>query len=136
MTYQGLIEEVSRQTGMSPRTTRRFVDTVIATVVTAVQEEGFVKLLRLGKFWRDEKVISGQYRARLRFSTTRALRKRMSDKTEAKAMEKYGVEIDDNDKSKKARITGKCPDCGNPLSSDTGTLLCGKCGTKPFEDQK
>jgi nucleoid DNA-binding protein len=136
MTYQGLIEEVSKRTGMTPAGTRKFVDAVISTVITAVGEEGFVKLLRLGKFWRDEKIIKGQKLARLRFTTTRALRKRMRNKTEAKAMEKFGVEIDE-DKSKKARVTGKCPDCGSQLLNDGSSVLrCSKCGTKPFEGQK
>jgi len=49
--------------------------------------------------------------------------------------EKYGVEETTTDVKTAAAGRGKCPVCESVLrpSSVTGILLCGKCGSLPFE---
>lgn len=50
-------------------------------------------------------------------------------------MEKFGVLIEEDDKSKTATDRKSCPSCGCQLRSleHTGVPLCPNCGTKPFE---
>ena len=51
-------------------------------------------------------------------------------------MEKFGVEEDEPAPDKTAEEKPKvCPSCGSPLRpiSETGVLICPKCGSKPFE---
>lgn len=53
-------------------------------------------------------------------------------------MDKYGV-VTDDEKTKTAGTTEKCPQCGGPinrskrLTEEYGTPWCEKCGTEPFE---
>lgn len=51
-------------------------------------------------------------------------------------MDKFGVEEEDPPPNKTAADAPKeCPACHTPLRpiSETGVLLCPKCGSKPFE---
>lgn len=47
-------------------------------------------------------------------------------------MEKRGVVLDD-EKTKTADVTKKCPKCGAELRDPD---CCGTCGTEPFEKRK
>ena len=53
-------------------------------------------------------------------------------------MEKYGVEEEDLPADKTAEDKTLCPVCKTPLRpvSETGVLLCPKCGSKPFEKKR
>lgn len=50
-------------------------------------------------------------------------------------MDKFGVDEDESADKLAAESAATCPACGNKLRpiSETGVLLCPKCGSKPFE---
>ena len=50
-------------------------------------------------------------------------------------MEKLNVVLDDQ-KTKTASTSEKCPSCGGRVHREDGYLKCEKCGTAPWEKQK
>lgn len=51
-------------------------------------------------------------------------------------MEKYGVSEVGNKKDLEKAAAHGCPRCGSEVARHGVTLLCPKCGTEPFEDDK
>jgi len=103
------------------------VDTVALIWETSVE-------VIIGSLLKDEEVtirnFGGFYlnaRGRVRLRLASVLRQLFKEK----AMEKYGVEID-NESLLMAKVTGECPACKLPLAS-RDPPSCTNCGTKPFE---
>lgn len=103
-----------------PEDTIQAVWNVSAAVITeALLREEQVIIRRFGVF----RLKKGS----ARFKASAALRQILRES----AMEKYGVEID-NEAALMAKVTGECPKCKAALVSKSPPS-CQTCGTAPFE---
>lgn len=68
-------------------------------------------------------------------SGSKYIKNRLSELEEEIAMEKHGVEKDEEKTKIASTAEGKCPSCGNELTKEGDTHIdhCPQCGTQPFE---
>ena len=133
MNYSELVVAISKDTGEPRYRVARVIQGFMEVAHRALMSGDEVKLRSFGTFY--PLVL----KERSLFGGTRQLTNRVAIKfKESRAMEKYGVQIDDEKvKTAEERPSTECPDCKTLLrpSEETGVLFCPKCGTQPFEQK-
>lgn len=116
MTFVELVTSISESTGMTKKDVSQVLKALPVEVRKALKGGERVKFPSFGSFY----VAQLTNRKVIRFKESRT------------AMEKLGVEVDD-EKTKTSSKTKGCPVCGRELVADSSVPKCPEHGTKPFE---
>lgn len=144
MHFVEIVNEVRERLGDKARSheeTAKIIREALNVIMDATVEGVNVKILGFGHFKATTRRSTGINCKGRKFiqvylKTCRAWRARCRiEKNMEASVEKYGVELDKNDKgAKTAAEQGKCPACGKGLSGNPP--ICPDCGSKPLEKRR
>ncbi len=120
METAAFIKEVADRMFLPEETIQAIWEVSAAVITEALLEDTQVVIRRFGVFRLGRTGTA-------KFKSAIALRQILKER----AMEKYGVEID-NEAMLMAKVTGECPACKAQLTSKDPPC-CPNCGTAPFE---